>query len=69
MNRLNRYRALRAELALRNYSTDEDLATCLVDFLTDARHWCDRSGENYSALDRRARHHYRFERGAAKEAV
>ena len=30
----------------------------LIDLLTDARHWCDRHGENFAALDRQAYQHY-----------
>jgi hypothetical protein len=30
----------------------------LIDLLTDARHWCDRHGEDFAALDRMAYQHY-----------
>ena len=30
----------------------------LIDLLTDARHWCDRHGESFAALDRLACQHY-----------
>jgi hypothetical protein len=30
----------------------------LIDLLADARHWCDRHGESFAALDRRAYQHY-----------
>jgi len=29
----------------------------LIDLLTDARHWCDRHGEDYARLDRIAHQH------------
>ena len=67
MTRLNRYRALRAELALRNYNTDEVLATCLIDFIADARHWCDRAGKSYAELDRKAHEHYLAEWAEARK--
>jgi hypothetical protein len=65
MKALNRYRACRCRRALRGYDTDEDMATCLIDFLADARHWCERAGESYAKLDRKAFAHYRAERIAA----
>lgn len=68
MTRLNRYRALRAELALRNYNTDEVLATCLIDFLADTRHWCERADESYAELNRKAHEHYLAERAEARRA-
>lgn len=30
----------------------------LIDLLSDARHWCDRHGEEIAALDRIAHQHY-----------
>ncbi|GIW86361.1 MAG: hypothetical protein KatS3mg108_0685 [Isosphaeraceae bacterium] len=30
----------------------------LIDLLTDARHWCDRHGEDLAGLDRLAHEHY-----------
>lgn len=30
----------------------------IIDLLTDARHWCDRHGESFAALDRIAYQHY-----------
>lgn len=30
----------------------------IIDLLTDARHWCDRNGEDFAALDRIAHQHY-----------
>ena len=68
MNALNRHRIARCDRALRRYDTDFELTGCLVDFLTDARHWCDRHGHNFAALDRKARDYYRDElRAASKE--
>jgi hypothetical protein len=51
-------RAARCGKTLGRYGTDNTPEGCLVDFLADARHWCDRSGEDYAALDRRAYQHY-----------
>ena len=67
MTRLNHYRAARFEAALRNYATDEDPRTVLVDLLTDARHWCDRHSESYGELDRMAREHYSTETVVTRE--
>jgi len=30
----------------------------LIDLLADARHWCDRNGQNFGDLDRQAYRHY-----------
>ncbi len=54
----NQQRAARCGRALKRYGTDEGPETCLVDFLADARHWCDREGEDFADLDRRAYRHY-----------
>jgi hypothetical protein len=54
----NKQRAARCRKALSRYGTDNTPKTCLVDFLTDARHWCDQGGEDYAELDRRAYQHY-----------
>lgn len=51
-------RAARCAKILNRYGTDDDPETCLVDFLADARHWCDRYGEGFADLDRRAYQHY-----------
>jgi hypothetical protein len=67
MKTVNRYRAHRCDKALRHYDTDFDTKTCLIDFLADARHWCDRQGESYSALDRTAHEHYSAEALAARK--
>lgn len=65
MKALNRYRARRCDRALRRYDTAFEATYCLVDFLADARHWCDRHGHSYVELDRKAYRHYIEERGAA----
>jgi hypothetical protein len=66
MNALNRYRARRCDRALRSYDTSFDLTECLIDFLADARHWCDRHGHSYADLDRTANGHYCEEVAAAR---
>ncbi len=38
----------------------------LIDLLTDARHWCDRKGQDFAALDRIAYRHYLDERHSGK---
>jgi hypothetical protein len=53
----NRYLAARCSKALRQYK-DDDARTNLIDFLADARHWCDRHKESYAELDRQAYQHY-----------
>lgn len=58
MNDENARHAERCAQAIRNYGDKCDEQTNLVDFLTDARHWCDRHGESYAELDRRAYRHY-----------
>lgn len=57
----NKIRAKRCERALRNYNTDDALRTCLIDLLSDARHWCDANGLNYADLDRIGYEHYSAE--------
>lgn len=49
-------RAHRLARVLRNYGNDE--TECLVDILTDARHWCDRHDLSFASLDRIAYQHY-----------
>lgn len=61
MTSTNRYRAIRCGKALKRYDTDSELKGCLIDFLADARHWCDRHGENFAELDRKAHDHYTTE--------
>lgn len=36
----------------------KDVRTALVDFLADARHWCDHAEEDYGMLDGIAAGHY-----------
>jgi hypothetical protein len=54
----NNERVARFARVLKRYGTDNTGAGCLTDLLADARHWCDRHGEDYAALDRRAYDHY-----------
>jgi hypothetical protein len=58
-------RATRCHKVLETY-TDFDTRTNLVDFLTDARHWCDRNDENFSELNHRAYEHYLEEVNSTK---
>jgi hypothetical protein len=58
----------RLQQVLRNYDTDDTPQGCLIDLLTDARHWCDRHGESYAELDRVAYQHYLAERYEARRA-
>ena len=43
----NTNRAARCAKVLKRYGTDDTPKGCLVDFLADARHWCDQSGEEF----------------------
>lgn len=63
MNPANHHRAKRCRNVLRHYGTVNTDEGCLVDLLADARHWCDRNGETYADLDRRAHQHYLAELG------
>jgi hypothetical protein len=54
----NKQRAARCRKALSRYGTAGTPKTCLVDFLADARHWCDRNAESFWELDRQAHQHY-----------
>ena len=67
MKALNRYRACRLNRALRRYDTADDLTDCLVDFLADASHWCERTRVSFLELDRKAFRHYREECTAARK--
>jgi hypothetical protein len=54
----NARRAMRVEHILtwcKDWSTGRE---GLIDLLTDARHWCDRHGESFAALDETAYDHY-----------
>jgi hypothetical protein len=48
----NSHRSRRIANVLRDYDTDSTDAGCLIDLLSDARHWCDRHGECFGDLDR-----------------
>jgi hypothetical protein len=54
----NQKRAKRCAAAIRRYNADPDEPTNLIDFLADARHWCDHNDESYAELDRQAYQHY-----------
>ncbi len=54
----NKQRAARCVKALKGYGTDDTVQGCLIDFLADARHLCDREGEDFARLDRIAYQHY-----------
>lgn len=66
----NKNRAARCAKVLARYRTGDTKTDCLVDFLADARHWCDRNGQDYARLDRLAYDHYiaevNEERGGAR---
>lgn len=66
MNATNRYRSLRCARALTRYDTDFEPTGCLIDLLADARHWCDRHGNDFAQLDRQAYEHYLSELHVAK---
>jgi hypothetical protein len=53
----NRHRADRIDRFLSHYA-DADASAALTDLLADARHWCDRNGEDFAELDRIAYQHY-----------
>ena len=58
MTRSNQERADRCEQALTAYSDDDDF-TNLIDFLADAMHWCDCTGEDFHfALAQACRHYF-----------
>ena len=57
----NHRRAKRCGKVLRRYGTDNTDRCCLIDFLADARHWCDRHGHCFAKLDRIAYQHYAAE--------
>jgi hypothetical protein len=64
----NKTRACRLAAMLRGYGTDDTDRGCVIDLLTDARHWCDCLGESYAACDRIAYDHYLAEIGDPEEA-
>jgi hypothetical protein len=55
-----RERSLRCELALKR-SYDDDLVTDLIDFLTDAMHWCRCNGTDFEQVFDIAERHYQSE--------
>lgn len=57
-------RAQCCQSALETYSDAWDARTNLIDFLTDARHWCDANRLSFAELDRTAYRHYAAERAA-----
>lgn len=61
----NADRALRCNNALTAYNDEYDPHANLIDLLADARHWCDRQGQNFAELDRTAYQHYLAERDAS----
>lgn len=54
----NKQRSRRCANVLRHYGTEDTDPGSLIDFLADARHWCDQHGESYAELDRIAYQHY-----------
>ena len=53
----NDLRANRCELAMCAYSNDDSF-TSLVDFLADAMHWCDFTGQDFHIAFAQACRHY-----------
>jgi hypothetical protein len=53
----NDLRADRCERAISAYSTDDSF-TNLVDFLADAMHWCDSTGQDFHIALAQACRHY-----------
>jgi hypothetical protein len=54
----NAIRAASAEHILERYCLEDDLHTSLVDFLTDAMHWCDHRGRDFHLALAQACRHY-----------
>ena len=54
----NDNRAERLASTLKGYGIDDTSRCCLIDMLTDARHWCDRHGTSFAELDKLAYQHY-----------
>jgi hypothetical protein len=57
MTQSNQTRADRCQQAITAYS-DEDDFTNLVDFLADAMHWCDGTGQDFQLALAQACRHY-----------
>jgi hypothetical protein len=51
-------RAKRCAAAIRSYDDEWDDKSNLINFLADARHWCDRNKLCFAELDRIAFEHY-----------
>jgi hypothetical protein len=64
-NALISQRVEKCDAVLRHYSGD--VVSGLTDFLADARHWCDATGEDFAQLDQQAYQHYLVELNDAKE--
>jgi hypothetical protein len=64
----NADRANRCNAALTAYNDDYDNVANLVDFLADARHWCDVHGLSFGDLDRIAYQHYLEECSAERRS-
>lgn len=66
----NKHRAGRCGKLLRTYDPNDLEESCLIDFLADARHYCDRKKLSFADLDRQAYRHYvcelHEERGGTK---
>jgi hypothetical protein len=60
MTESNQQRASRCQRAINAYS-DEDDFTSLVDFLADAMHLCDSTGQNFHIALAQACRHYIYE--------
>jgi hypothetical protein len=58
MTPANRRRAMRIGHVLTWCKDWDSGREGLIDLLADARHWCDRHGEDFAALDRMAYQHY-----------
>ena len=54
----NDKRSKRCEAAIRRYNDEWDEKSNLIDFLADARHWCDRNNLSFTELDQQAYQHY-----------
>jgi uncharacterized protein YcgI (DUF1989 family) len=51
-------RVSRLELVLLNYGDGEETFTTLVDFIADAMHWCDSTGQDFHIAFAQACRHY-----------
>lgn len=69
MKALIPYRARNCRRALIQYDTAFAPENCPVDFLANARHWCDRNGHSFLELDCKAFRPYREERLVANRRM